>query len=65
MYSVDTLTDALEATSTLRAEIGADSNSMQSQYNSNAITAENLLDTYSTMNDTDYAEVMMEQATPR
>ncbi|OON99768.1 MAG: hypothetical protein ATN35_11010 [Epulopiscium sp. Nele67-Bin004] len=62
-YTANTLTDALEATNTLRAEIGADSKGMQSQYNNNAITAENLLDTYSTMNDTDYAEVMMEQAT--
>lgn len=58
-FSLDTIDQALDQVASLQSELGAKTNGMQHQYNSNAVTSENLKATASRIQDTDYAEEIM------
>ncbi|OON98064.1 MAG: hypothetical protein ATN36_01715 [Epulopiscium sp. Nele67-Bin005] len=61
--ALDTLSTAQDFVSSLQSEVGASTNSLTAQFNNNAQTAQNTLDAYSELMDTDYSETITSQVT--
>ncbi|OON91439.1 MAG: hypothetical protein ATN33_01130 [Epulopiscium sp. Nele67-Bin001] len=61
-FDLDTVKSAIENVSTLRSEIGAQTNGLQSQYDVYSNTSYNLKSALSNIEDTDYAQEIMDNA---